>query len=189
MKSSPSSDAQAQIGQLITMKLDEIVPYWRNPRRISDENVNLLAKSIADYGYQQPIVVDVDNVIIVGHTRYTALRRLDVTEVPVLVAKSLTPEQVKQLRIIDNRAAEYTSWDYDKLMDELAQMDAGHALPFFQEVLGDQMDATADEEAYLETKWAQVVPQVEFICPACFHSWEMTVTREALLSGILKVED
>lgn len=178
-----------EMGELVTMKLEDLIPYWRNPRRVTDESVNLLAESIRKYGYQQPIVVDADNVIIVGHTRYIALRRLDVTEVPVLIARTLTPEQVKQFRVIDNRVAEYTSWDFEKLMAELGAMDVSAALPYFPDVLGDVADTVGEQTRFLEEKWSKVDNVVEFVCPDCFHSWEMVVTREALMTGVLKVEE
>ena len=177
------------LGELVTKSIEELIPYWRNPRRVSDESVNLLAESIRQYGYQQPIVVDSDMVIIVGHTRYVALRRLDVTEVPVIIATSLTPEQVKQFRIIDNRSAEYTSWDYDKLMVEISALDSNAMLPHFVDVMSSAEDSVTADRSYLDEKWAAVDDQVEFICPSCFHSWEMKVTRDALLGGVLKIEE
>lgn len=174
---------------LSMMKIGDLIPYWRNPRRVTDEAVNQLAESIRQYGYQQPIVVDENDVIIVGHTRYIALQRLGVTEVPVLKSTSLSPEEVKQLRIIDNRVAEYTTWDLDKLMTELAAIDNGQAVAYFPDLVGDVMDEVAAQQAYEDDKWSKVDNSVEFTCPLCFHSWEMKVTRDALLGGLLKVED
>ena len=95
---------QPQTDVIETISLDKVRPYWRNPRRVTEDAVNQLIASIREYGYQQPIVVDSDYVIIVGHTRYAALRRMEVTEAPVRVARSLTPAQAKQYRVLDNRA-------------------------------------------------------------------------------------
>src|SRR5690625_7573707 len=103
--------------------IDSIKPNWRNPRRISDEAIEQLAHSIQEYGYQQPLVVDGKNVLIVGHTRYAAMRRLGVETVQVMIADQLTPKQVKQFRLIDNRAAEYTTWDPEVLAWQLAELD------------------------------------------------------------------
>jgi ParB-like chromosome segregation protein Spo0J len=91
------------------LSLDDIVPYWRNPRVVTDDAVNAVAESIERYGYTQPIVVDAENVIVIGHTRYAALRRLGATEAPVMTVTTLSPTQVKQLRVIDNKAHELTS--------------------------------------------------------------------------------
>lgn len=170
-------------------RLDALVPYWRNPRLISDEAVNMVAESIRQFGYQQPIVVDADDVIIIGHTRYMALRRLGYTEVPVRVEATLTPLQVKQLRTIDNRSGEFTSWDFDKLMAELTTIDEELASRFFPEVAGPALQDTAGEVAVdvspppVEAREDNGLS--EFICPSCFHSWEMMVTPAMVKSGKL----
>lgn len=172
------------LGRHETVELDSLRPYWRNPRRISDEEVNMLVKSLTDYGYQQPIVVDEDYVLIVGHTRYTALRRMDVTEVPVIVATNLTPAQVKQYRLIDNRAGEYSGWDFEKLTAELGELDQNLLMAFFPEIGGFE-EEVVDHEADAEAEWAKVDTGVEFTCPSCFHDWEIEVTREDIMAGVV----
>ena len=102
--------------QVRSMKIDEVKPYPRNPRN-NDNGVDAVANSIKEFGWQQPIVVDKDNVIIVGHTRYKAAKKLGMDEVPVVVASKLTPEQVKAYRLADNKTGELTDWD-DSLLDE-----------------------------------------------------------------------
>ena len=190
MSTSPSSESGME---MVTMSIADIVPYWRNPRRISDEAVNALMESLRQYGYQQPIVVDTEKVIIMGHTRYSALRRLGVQEVPVLVASSLTPKQVKELRTIDNRTAEYTRWDFEKLLGELDGLDQNLMYSFFPEVVGPSTDDFEEGEQRVDEMVVDMfekpkVPTVEFICPTCFHSWEMEVTREDIFSGRLEVK-
>ena len=98
--------------------IGEIVPYDNNPRDNS-EAIEKVAESIREFGWQQPIVVDKDDVIMVGHTRYEAAKLLGMTTVPVVVADNLTPEQVKAYRLADNKVAEYSSWDFKKLQSEL----------------------------------------------------------------------
>ena len=83
------------------MNIDEVKPYENNPR-VNDKSVDDVAKSIKEFGWQQPIVVDKDNVIIVGHTRWKAAKKLGMKKVPVVVASNLTPEQVKAYRLADN---------------------------------------------------------------------------------------
>lgn len=85
--------------------IEKVIPYARNPRK-NDEAVDAVAASITEFGFQQPIVVDAKGVIVCGDTRYKAARRLGLTEVPVQVAKGLTPQQIKAYRIADNRLAE-----------------------------------------------------------------------------------
>lgn len=100
------------------VKIQDIKPYENNPRD-NDEAVGGVAKSLQEFGWQQPIVVDKDNVIIVGHTRYKAAKKLGYKEVPVVVASNLTDEQVKAYRLADNKSGENAIWDNKKLLKEL----------------------------------------------------------------------
>ena len=100
------------------VSISKIKPYANNPRNNND-GVDAVAESIKEFGWQQPIVVDKDNVIIVGHTRYLAAKKLGLKEVPVKVATGLTPEQVKAYRLADNKTGELTSWDDELLGGEL----------------------------------------------------------------------
>lgn len=103
------------------LKVTEIKPYDRNPRR-NDKAVDYVAESITKYGFQQPIVVDKDKVIVVGHTRYKAAKKLGYQEVPVLVAEDLTPEQAQAYRLADNKTNQYAKWDDDMLTEELREL-------------------------------------------------------------------
>lgn len=98
--------------------IDEIKPYENNPRD-NDDAVNAVANSIKEFGWQQPIVVDNEGVIIAGHTRYKAAQKLGLKTVPVVVASKLTPEQVKAYRLADNKVGELADWDMEKLSIEL----------------------------------------------------------------------
>ena len=92
-----------------------------NPRR-NDEAAKAVANSIKEFGFQSPIIVDRDGVIIAGHTRYKAARRLKLQEVPVIVAAELDPEKVKALRIADNSTGEVAQWDLQLLVQELIRI-------------------------------------------------------------------
>jgi len=167
-----------------------VKPYWRNPRRVPEEAVNALAESIRQYGYQQPIVTDADGIIIIGHTRYAACRKLGFEEVPVLITTHLTPKQTKQLRVIDNRVAEFPSWDLDALTEELGELDYELLRSFFPEMAGDNW-SEEDEAAITEDPskaWDQVNTTVEFVCPACFHMFDTEVTREEILTGKIEAK-
>ena len=83
-------------------KISDIIPYEHNPR-INDAAVDAVARSIQEFGFRQPIVVDTDGVIVVGHTRWKAAKKLGLETVPVHVATELTPEQIRAYRIADNR--------------------------------------------------------------------------------------
>ena len=101
-----------------SVNIQDVKPYPNNPRN-NDSGIDAVANSIKEFGWQQPIVVDKDNVIIVGHTRYLAAKKLGLKEVPVKVATGLTPEQVKAYRLADNKTGELTSWDDELLGGEL----------------------------------------------------------------------
>ena len=103
----------------ITFKpLSEIRPYEKNPRK-NDDAVKYVANSIKEFGFKVPIVIDKDGVIVAGHTRYKASKKLKLKEVPCIIADDLTEEQVKAYRLADNRVAEKSEWDIDLLSGEL----------------------------------------------------------------------
>ena len=102
-------------------KLSEIKPYPGNPR-INDKAVDVVAASIKEFGFRQPIVVDEKGVIVVGNTRYKAAQKLGLETVPVHVAKGLTPAQIKAYRIADNKSAEIAIWNQDLLVAELTDL-------------------------------------------------------------------
>jgi len=102
--------------------LEQILPYARNARRISERAVDKVAASIREFGWRQPIVVDKEGVIIVGHVRRLAAIKLGLREAPVHVADNLTPAQVRAFRLLDNRSHEETFWDEDLLGLELLDL-------------------------------------------------------------------
>ena len=104
--------------QIIYKRIEEIKPYENNPR-INDEAVEYVANSIKEFGFRNPIILDKNNVIICGHTRLLASKELKLKEVPCIIADDLTDEQVKALRLADNKVAEKSMWDYSKLDEEL----------------------------------------------------------------------
>lgn len=107
------------------VSIDKIKPYENNPRD-NEAGVDAVANSIDEFGWQQPIVVDKDNVIIVGHTRYKAAKKLGMKEVPVVVADKLSEEQVKAYRLADNKTGELTDWDdglLDSELDDILNID------------------------------------------------------------------
>ena len=114
--------------QIINLRLDQIKPYENNPR-VNDGAVDSLAKIIRELGFRNPLLLNRDHVIIEGHTRWEACKRLGMEEVPCIVEEDLTPEQEQALRIADNKVAEIAEWDEDKLKVELKLLqDAGFDL-------------------------------------------------------------
>lgn len=113
-------------------KLSDIRPYDKNPRK-NDQAVEAVVKSIQEFGFRQPIVVDCEGVIVVGHTRWKAAQQLKLESVPVHVAKDLTPEQAQAYRIADNQTASIAQWDKDLLKVELMDL---QGLEFDMDLLG-----------------------------------------------------
>ena len=108
--------------KIIYKKVDEIVPYEKNPRN-NDDAVDFVANSIKEFGFRVPIIIDKDNVIVTGHTRLKAAQKLGMTEVPCLLADDLTEEQIKKFRIADNKTGEIAFWDNELLKEEFLSMD------------------------------------------------------------------
>lgn len=102
--------------------ISEIIPYDNNPRK-NDNAVETLANSIKEFGFRQPIIIDEQNVIICGHTRLKAAKKLGLKKVPCVVATGLTPQQVKAYRLADNKIAEKSEWDMGLLDKELSSLD------------------------------------------------------------------
>lgn len=103
---------------IVLKKLSDIRPYEKNPRK-NDEAVKYVAESISQFGFKVPIVIDKDGIIVAGHTRYKAAKKLNLKEVPCIVADDLNEEQVKAFRLADNKVAEKAEWDFELLADEL----------------------------------------------------------------------
>ena len=107
---------------IIMKSLGEITPYEKNAKKHDETQINNVAESIRQYGFVQPIVIDKDGVIVIGHCRALAAKKLGLKEVPCVCVDDLTEEQVKALRIVDNKSNE-SEWDLDILPDELAEID------------------------------------------------------------------
>jgi len=101
--------------------INEVKPYEKNPR-INEGAVEAVAKSIKEFGFRQPLVIGADGVIICGHTRLKAAKKMGLEKVPVHVATDLSPEQIKAFRIADNKTGEIAEWDYELLPIELSEL-------------------------------------------------------------------
>lgn len=106
---------------IVYKKVKDLIPYENNPRH-NDEAVDYVAKSIEEFGFKVPCVVSGDGVLITGHTRLKACKKLGIEEVPCIVADDLTPEQMKAFRLADNKTSEFAEWDMDKLDIELGEI-------------------------------------------------------------------
>lgn len=102
-------------------KVSDIIPYENNPRNNKDA-IEKVAESIKEFGFKVPIIVDKGGIIVAGHTRLEAAKLLGLKKVPVIIADDLTPEQVKAFRLADNKVAEFSTWDFKKLNEELSEL-------------------------------------------------------------------
>lgn len=101
--------------------ITKIKPYEKNPRK-NEEAVKYVAESIKKFGFKVPIVIDKENIIVTGHTRYKACLKLGIKTIPCIIADDLTEEQIKAFRLVDNRVAEKSEWDFDLLKEELNEI-------------------------------------------------------------------
>ena len=104
--------------EIVYKKIGELKPYENNPRK-NDEAVDAVAASISEFGWKVPVVIDTNNVIVAGHTRYKAAKKLGIEDIPCIVADDLTEEQVRAYRLADNKTNELAEWDFQLLEQEL----------------------------------------------------------------------
>ena len=129
--------------EIRNISVKDLIPYERNTKKHDKTQINNVAESIKQYGFVQPIVIDKNNVVVIGHCRLLAAKQLKMKEVPCVCVEDLTEEQVKALRIVDNKSNE-SPWDFDILPDELADLDfSGFDFDFGLETDGE--DYSPDE--------------------------------------------
>lgn len=107
---------------IVYKNIDDIIPYENNPRN-NDDAVEPVANSIQEFGFRVPIVVDKDNIIVAGHTRHKAAKKLGITDVPVIIADDLDEDQIKAFRFADNKTGELAGWNFGMLELELGEID------------------------------------------------------------------
>ena len=151
----------------------DLVPYEKNTKKHDDVQINNVAESIKQYGFVQPIVIDKNNVVVIGHCRLLAAKKLKMADVPCVCVDDLTEEQVKALRIVDNKSNE-SPWDFDFLADELADLD----LSDFDFDFG--IDTDAEEETEIVEDEAPEVDELDE---------QERIFKERMASGELSDDD
>ncbi len=117
--------------KIIEVPITEIKEYENNARK-NEKAVDLVAKSIDKYGFKVPVVLDPENVIICGHARVKAAKMLGLETVPAVVASDLTDEQIRAFRLADNKTAELAEWDFERLEEELNEIDEEWLFSLFE---------------------------------------------------------
>lgn len=148
---------------VVTRKITDITPYEKNPR-YNDEAVKFVVASIEKFGFKQPIVVDKNGVIVVGHTRYKAALELGLEEVPVTVADDLTDEEIKAYRLADNKVGEIAKWNQEMLDFELGEIDIDMTAFGFIEMADIDVDGFFEDAEPKESKEEE---EKEVQCPHC----------------------
>lgn len=171
--------------------INEIKPYWRNPR-ITEGAVEAVKASITAYGFNQPLILDKDGVIIAGHVRFKALQELGFKEVECVVV-DISEQLAKQYRIADNKTSELAKWDVDKLMQELREIaEIGAMQQYFPESDLEAMMSGAMIGAYTPVNGADIERRQEVLqgqmaarssettgayvrvtCPECGHEYHI----------------
>ena len=107
--------------QIVYKHVDELIPYEKNPRK-NNKAIKYVANSIKQFGFKVPIVADNEGVVVCGHTRLEAAKKLGLEEVPVIVADDLTEEQIRAFRLADNKVSEKAEWDFELLDEEINEL-------------------------------------------------------------------
>lgn len=141
-------------------------PYGRNPRK-NDDAVPYVAESIKQFGFKVPIVIDRGGVIVAGHTRYKAAKKLGMETVPCIVADDLTEEQIKAFRLADNKVAEKAVWDFELLGTELEELFEFN-MSDFGFLQGEDITLDVNDEDFMQdTEVTKEKKAKEITCPDC----------------------
>lgn len=170
--------------EIKTLKLKDLKPYEKNPRH-NEDAVELVANSIKEFGFKVPIVIDRNNVIVCGHTRYMACKQLKIKEVPCVVADDLTDNQIKAFRLADNKVAEKAEWDYDLLnaeLDDIVNIDMeDFGFEFIDEEYEKQVNAEETQrrvENILNLEYAQFEGEGKYDIPKLEPVYELPKIKE-----------
>lgn len=144
---------------IIEKGVSELIPYENNPRN-NDGAVDAVAASIKEFGFKVPIVIDKDGVIVAGHTRLKAAKKLGMEKVPCIIADDLSEEQVKAFRLADNKSGELAEWNEELLAEELEALQDVDMEQFGFEGIENLLDETKDAEEDDFDEDAEEIPTI-----------------------------
>lgn len=155
---------------VIYKKVADLIEYKNNPRK-NDAAVDACAKSIKTFGFRVPVVIDRNNVIVAGHTRIKAARKLGIDMVPCIAADNLTDEQARAFRLADNKTQELSSWDFTALFEELDMIPAEYDVSDFGFELNDDDSGDVGEQDFQDGREIDVAEfsdeKFNCTCPSC----------------------
>lgn len=147
---------------IIEKNIKDLKPYENNPRK-NEEAVQYVANSIKEFGFKNPIVIDKNNVIVAGHTRLLAAKKLNLKTVPCIMADDLTDEQIQAFRLVDNKTGEFAEWDLPLLDTELAKVDMDIKLLGFEEYTSNNINDFVEDSDQVDKE----EPPHIIICQHC----------------------
>lgn len=147
--------------EIVNKNINELIKYNKNPRN-NENAIYEVAKSIKEFGFKVPIIIDENNIIVCGHTRYEASKLLNLKKIPCIIVKDLNEEQIKAFRLVDNKVSEYSRWDYEKLKEELRNI----KLDLFDYEINNELDIS-DDDFISDTEITKDKKEKEYICPKC----------------------
>ena len=150
--------------EVVYLSPEELVPYEHNAKMHPDSQVKQIAASIKQFGFRQPIVVDGNNVVVIGHGRLLAAKELGLKEVPVVRADDLTDAQIKALRLADNKTNE-SGWDFMALEEELEKLSADFDMSEFG--FTDTTDISGLDDMFAEAPEKEQEEPKQIKCPHC----------------------
>lgn len=159
--------------KIVYKKISDLTPYGNNPR-LNDGAVDAVAKSIEEFGFKVPIVIDKDGVIVAGHTRLKAAKQLAIDEVPCIIADDLSSEELKAFRLADNKVSELAEWNFEKLEAELTDIDFDMSYFGFDDI--NEEDVNLDDfftEAEERERIKKEEVEEEITCPYCNKKFKL----------------
>lgn len=157
--------------QIVEKKINEIKPYAKNPRK-NDEAVEYVAKSIKEFGFKVPIVIDKNGVIVAGHTRHKAAKQLGLKTVPCIIADDLSEEQIKAFRLVDNKTAEFSHWDFDLLELEINDVNKINLEDYAFKIYNTDFDEDKLDDLFKDAPDKEKQPK-QIQCPHCGEWFEI----------------
>lgn len=161
--------------KIIELNIDELTPYENNPR-FNEKAIEPVMNSIKEFGFKVPLVIDKNNVIITGHSRVIAAKRLGLKTVPCIIADDLTEEQIKAFRLVDNKTSEFAEWDFTKLeeeLNELTEFDFDMSLFNFDLSFDKEVNEFEEENEEAPDTFDEYDEELEtkHQCPKCGYEW------------------
>ena len=159
--------------KVVEIKLSDLKLYENNPRK-NDNAVDAVAASFKNFGVKIPLVIDKNNVIVCGHTRYKAAQKIGLETLPCILADDLNEEQIKAFRLADNKTAELSGWDFEKVQEELAKIQDVIDMRQFEFIIEDDGKTYISNQEYENDELdldSFGEKNYKYVCKCCGFRW------------------